>query len=255
MQARGAPACRPPKKVIIPENRYPAAPPCQTQSTHFVRHPATVTCMSKDVNRHAPPRSLRCLIVEDQTMFLQLLVGMLRTMPGVEVRTTATTNAAAIAACREYSFDLLILDLKLPDGNGLDVLRAAVELMPSIDCIVLSSAAGEFACPQALLRNLRFVIDKTQAYEQLHDAINDIIRSRGIPMPGGADAAAVLRPRELDVFRLIGRGMSTNEIGNCLGITRNTVETHRKSIAAKLGAKGAELVRRATIHNQISLPD
>ena len=142
--------------------------------------------MSKRANRNNPPRALRCLIVEDQTMFLQLLVGMLRTMPGVEVRTTATTAAAAITACRDGEFDLLILDLKLPDGKGIDVLRVAVETLPDIECIVLSSAA---------------------------------------------------------------------DISERLGITRHTVETHRKSIAAKLDAKGAELVRMATIHNQTSLPE
>jgi DNA-binding NarL/FixJ family response regulator len=210
--------------------------------------------MRKHATRTDAPRALRCLIVEDQTMFLQLLVGILRTMPGVEVQVTATTAAAAIAACRERSFDLLILDLKLPDGRGLDVLQAAVETTPKIDCIVLSSAASEFTCPQALLGNLRAVIDKTQAYDQLQDSIAEIVRSRGIPTSVGRDAAAVLRPRELDVFRLIGRGMSTTEISDHLGITKHTVETHRKNIAAKLNAKGAELVRRATVHNQTSLP-
>ena len=187
-------------------------------------------------------------------MFLQLLVGILRTMPGVEVRATATTASAAIAMCRDRSFDLLILDLKLPDGEGLHVLQSAVETTPDIDCIVLSSAASEFVCPRAALRNLSAVIDKTQAYDRLQDSIAGIVRSRGIPTPVGGDAAAVLRPRELDVFRLIGRGMSTAEISDHLGIAKHTVETHRKNISAKLGAKGAELVRRATVYNQISLP-
>lgn len=211
--------------------------------------------MRKRMNRCEAARALRCLIVEDQTMFLQLLVGMLRTVPGIDVVATATTAAAGIAACRDRACDLLILDLKLPDANGLEVFRAAVETTPDIDCIVLSSAAGEFACPQPLLRNLRAVIDKTQAYDQLQERVAVILRSRGIPTPAGADATASLRPRELEVFRLIGRGMSSLEIGDRLGITKNTVETHRKNITAKLGAKGAELVRRATLHNQISLPE
>jgi DNA-binding NarL/FixJ family response regulator len=246
----------------MPETRYPAARPAHTQTTHDAGGRATVVGMNDKVariarpaKRSASPDALRCLIVEDETMFLQLLVAMLRTTPVVEVRATATTAKAAIEVCREDAFELLILDLKLPDANGLDVLRAAVAARPAIECIVLSSAAGEFACPQELLPNLRFVIDKTQAYEQLQDAIAEIARTRGIATPADTDAAAVLRPRELDVFRLIGQGMSTAEISSRLGIAKNTVETHRKSIAGKLGAKGAELVRRATIHNQISLPD
>ena len=56
-------------------------------------------------------------------MFLQLLSGMLRTIPGVELVATATTVAAGQAACDTEAVDLLILDLALPDGNGLEVLR------------------------------------------------------------------------------------------------------------------------------------
>lgn len=189
-------------------------------------------------------------------MFLQLLVGMLRTVPGIEVHSTATTVADAVATVRAEACDLLILDLKLPDGDGLDVLRAAAAANPAIDCIVLSSAAGEFTCPQALLGNIRALVDKTQAYEHLHGAIAAVVRARGIDVRvgEGGDPLALLRPREMEVFRLIGRGLKTNDIGERLGISRNTVETHRKSIAAKLGVSGAELVRLATLHNQTSLP-
>lgn len=109
------------------------------------------------------PTTLSCLVVEDHTMFLQLLMGMLRTVPGIEVRATATTAADAVATLRAEQCDLLVLDLMLPDGDGLDVLRAAVAANPAVDCIVLSSAAGEFACPQHLLGNLRALVEKTQA--------------------------------------------------------------------------------------------
>ena len=77
--------------------------------------------------------NLRCLVVEDQTMFLQLLSGMLRTIPGVEVVATATTVAEGQAACAGDAFDLLILDLSLPDGHGLAVLRSATARRPDID--------------------------------------------------------------------------------------------------------------------------
>lgn len=206
--------------------------------------------------RPSPPRALACVVVEDHTMFLQLLVGMLRATPGIEVKATATTAAAAAAAVSDGACDLLILDLKLPDGDGLDVLRAAVAANPAVDCIVLSSAAGEFTCPQGLLANLQAIVEKTQTYEQLQTAIAAVVAARGIEVctAAGGDRLALLRPRELEVFRLIGRGLKTADICQQLGISRNTVETHRKGIAAKLGASGAELVRLATLHNHTSLP-
>lgn len=204
----------------------------------------------------ATSQSLSCLVVEDHTMFLQLLVGMLRTVPGIDVRASATTVADAVARVREEACDLLILDLKLPDGDGLDVLRAAAAANPAVDCIVLSSAAGEFTCPQGLLGNLKALVDKTQAYEHLQGAIAAVVRARGIEVRAGegGDPPSLLRPREFEVFRLIGRGLKTTDIGLQLGISKNTVETHRKSIIAKLGVSGAELVRLATLHNQTSLP-
>ena len=139
------------------------------------------------------------------------------------------------------------------------MLRVAATVNPAVDCIVLSSAAAEFTCPQEVLGRIRAIVDKTQAYERLHAAIAAVMRRHGID-PGPAiicdgDALAGLRPREVEVFRLIGRGMKTAAISAELGISKNTVETHRKSIAAKLGASGAELVRLATLHNQTSLPD
>lgn len=189
-------------------------------------------------------------------MFLQLLAGMLRTIPGVDLVATAMTVAGGTIACAAETVDLLILDLALPDGDGLEVLRSAAARRPDIDCIVLSSAAGEFACPQQFLGNLRAVIDKTQAYESLQRVMTNLLQFRGVRRPterGGVDPRHTLRARELEVFELIGQGMRTREIGERLGISRHTVESHRKAIAAKLGASGAELVRMATIHNQTTL--
>ncbi len=160
----------------------------------------------------------------------------------------------AIEVCRTLPVDLLILDLTLPDGHGLDVLRAAVDHRPDLDCIVLSSAAGEFTCPQGLLPNSRALIDKSQAYERLQAVITRIASARGIATATTSAPVATLRPRELEVFQLIGQGLKTAEISDRMGISKHTVETHRKNITAKLGASGAELVRLATIHNQTSLP-
>ena len=214
--------------------------------------------MSAAATLPKPPSTgtLSCLVVDDQTMFLQLLVGMLRTVPGIAVRGTAKTVAEAHQALRDETFDLLILDIKLPDGDGLELLRAAVAAHPAIECIVVSSAAGEFTCPQGLLGNLRALVDKSQPYDQLQAAIAEVVRSRGVavrPAAAASDVLSVLRPRELEVFRLVGQGLKTTDIARQLGISKHTVETHRKSIAAKLGASGAELVRLATLHNQTSL--
>jgi response regulator of citrate/malate metabolism len=93
------------------------------------------------------PRPLACLVVEDHTLIGQLLLGILRASPGIGSVSLATTAAEAIREATETDLDLLILDLKLPDGDGLGVLRDVAGRHPEVRCIVLSSAADEFACP------------------------------------------------------------------------------------------------------------
>jgi DNA-binding NarL/FixJ family response regulator len=191
-------------------------------------------------------------------MFLQLLVGMLRTIPGIRLAAVAQSVREAIDVCQRLPVDLLLVDLMLPDGDGLDVLRDVATRRPGVDCIVLSSAAADFSCPQSLLPLLRGIVDKTQTYERLAAVIADAARARGAIIAGDrptiADAKAVLRPREFEVFQLIGLGLKTTEISQRLGISTHTVETHRKNVASKLNASGAELVRIATLYNQTSLP-
>jgi len=210
---------------------------------------------NKNVRLAASPatagRSLACLVVEDHTLIGQLLAGMLRTLPGIGGVSLATTVADGIAAGIRQHPDILILDLSLPDGDGLDVLQALVGPMPDIACVILSSKAEECACPAAYSQNIRALVDKTAAFESLRFEVEAIVRHRlgREEKTKGADPLRVLRPREFEVFTHIGKGMTTREIASALGITVHTVNTHRKAIVAKLGVVGAELVRMAAVYS------
>jgi DNA-binding NarL/FixJ family response regulator len=196
--------------------------------------------------------ALACLVVEDHTLIGQLLAGILRSLSGIGSVTTATTCAEASAAAADHDLDLLILDLKLPDGDGLGVLKAATRWHPNLHCIVLSSAADEFACPADLKKHVAALMDKTAPLDTLRFAVEAVVRRRlgGRPESVQQSPATMLRPRELEVFELIGKGKTTREIAEALGITVHTVNTHRKAIVAKLGVVGAELVRLATLYNE-----
>jgi DNA-binding NarL/FixJ family response regulator len=198
------------------------------------------------------PRPLACLVVEDHTLIGQLLVGVLRSSPGIGAVSLATTAAGAISEAAGPDLDLLILDLKLPDGDGLEVLRAIASRHPEVRCIVLSSMADEFACPADLARHMAASIDKTAPIDELRLEVGAVVRSRlGDWSEGGLrNPATDLRPRELEVFELIGKGMTSRRIAEALGISVHTASTHRRAIASKLGVSGAELVRLATLHNQ-----
>ncbi|MEY3750132.1 MAG: hypothetical protein RLZZ186_551 [Cyanobacteriota bacterium] len=183
-------------------------------------------------------RALQCLIVEDQVMFLQLLRSMLEALPGLEVRAVATTQAEALALCNgDQPPDLLILDLALPDGDGLVVAEALAETNPNAKVVVLSGQASSFVCPAALQPWIVGVVDKTAAFAQLQSVLERCLPSAGEP----------LTPRQREIFSLIGQGLSNKEIARSTSLSIATVETHRKAIAQKLGMSGAELVRHASL--------
>ena len=171
-------------------------------------------------------------------MFLQLLRSMLEALPGLEVRDVATTQAEALLLCNgDQPPDLLILDLALPDGDGLVVAEALATTNPNAKVVVLSGQASSFICPAALQPWIVGVVDKTAAFAQLHSVLERCLPSAGEP----------LTPRQREIFSLIGQGLSNKEIARSTSLSIATVETHRKAIAQKLGMSGAELVRHASL--------
>ena len=186
----------------------------------------------------ANQRTLHCLIVEDQVMFLQLLRSMLEAIPGIEVRATAFSQAEAIALCRtDDPPELLILDLSLPDGDGLEVAYTLAEHRPDAKVVVLSGQASSFVCPAPLRPLIVGVVDKTAAFSQLQAVLESCLPQR----------KALLTPRQQEIHGLIGQGLSNKEIARATALSIATVETHRKAIAQKLGMRGAELVRQASL--------
>ena len=190
----------------------------------------------------------RCLIVEDEIMFAHMLAGMLRGIPGLSIAGMAHTRSDALEACEKLRPDLLVLDLTLPDGSGVDVARKLAEKNPDARVIVLSAQAAMFVVPPGLYTQVHAVVEKTKAYEVLQREVLQLLREDG--GSGVVDPDSVLTPREREVFRQIGLGLMNKQIAAVLGISEATTGIHRKRIAAKLKARGSELVRLASLHHR-----
>jgi len=176
-------------------------------------------------------------------MFLQLLRSMLEAMPGLEVWATATSQADALTICSgDNPPDLLVLDLALPDGDGIAVAEALQQRQPSAQVVVLSGQASSFICPAHLQPLIRGVVDKTAAFSQLQTVLQSCLPHTPEP----------LTPRQQEIYGLIGQGLSNKEIARATDLAIATVETHRKAIAQKLGVSGAELVRQASLLGPLS---
>jgi DNA-binding NarL/FixJ family response regulator len=193
---------------------------------------------------------LRCLLVEDQLLIQQLLADLLQRQSSLEIVGAASTAAAGIAACAQLQPDLVILDLALPDADGISVARALQVIRPQARVIVLSSFASTLEWPLELHSQLIAIIDKARAFQDLLQAIATLLPPEQAAMDDVAIDCSGLTNREHQVLRLIGRGLRSQAIATELGISPRTVETHRHSIRTKLGLSGAALVHQATLLNQ-----
>lgn len=150
---------------------------------------------------------------------------------------------------------LVILDLALTDGDGIDVARRFLEVNPLGRVLVVTGQASDFVCPPWLDRNLQAVISKDDAFDALRHELDELTGSAARPPEGSLAPLHELTRREVEIFGLIGEGLTTPRIAARLGLSEHTIHTHRKRIAAKLRSTGDGLVRQAVMHRARLLPD
>ena len=203
---------------------------------------------------------MRVLIVEDLRETAAWLAGIVsRAFPGARVRQAAGVRAALGAIAAEAP-DLALVDLGLPDGEGLEVLRALRARAPACLPVVTTAATDDAAIVGALAAGAQGYLLKSDEAEvigwQLARQVDGIpalspavarrvmdhFRATGpVAAPDGA-----LTPREAEVLGLIGRGLRVPEAAEALGLAPSTVTSHVKSIYRKLGvASRAEAAMQA----------
>jgi len=184
---------------------------------------------------------MHCLVIDDQTIFLDLLASLVESFPEIAKVSKAESLQTALAISGQQKLDLAIVDLVLPDGEGVALATSLVQQHPQIELIILSGCAQEFICPRNLIKSIRGVIDKADAFEALRDCLTNIIQP----------VHQTLTPRQKEIYKLIGKGKSNKEIAQYLGTSIATVETHRKAIAKHMQLSGAELIRAAALNQQL----
>lgn len=209
--------------------------------------------MSTPTTTGQRPRELNCVVVEDQGLFMEMLGGLINMRGGFRVVASALDITGGKAACSKHHPDLLVLDLDLPDGSGLEVAEHLLELNPGARVIIVSGEVSGFVCPAWLGDNLQAIISKSDTFASLRAELDEILAvedttARPREKPDFADKP--LTAREAEIFALIGEGFTSKEIGERLHLSEHTVQTHRKRMAVKLGTNGSELVQRAIAQRQ-----
>lgn len=204
------------------------------------------------------------LIVDDHPIFCLGLRELLMQENDLEVCAMADSITEARRAIKTHGPDMAIMDISLGQENGLELVRELAETEDSISVLVLSMHDELVWAERALHAGARGYVMKKEASELIVKAVQQI-RSGKIFMSdrvmshmlerfcgntgcNNKDAMELLTDRELEVFRLIGLGLSTREISESLHLSIKTVGTYRDRIKQKLCIKNAlELTRKAVL--------
>lgn len=192
-------------------------------------------------NTRAVPPEIRILTADDHPLVREGLKAVLSAEPGLVVVAEAADGQEAVAQYRAARPDVVIMDLEMPGMSGLDAIRAIIAADPAARIVVLTTFDGDTDIHHALAAGARGYLLKHMARTRLVDAVRAVADGRRAVAPEVAERLAEAVPRaeltarELQVLRLIARGLSNKEIGGELELTEGTVKVHVNHILQKLG--------------------
>jgi DNA-binding NarL/FixJ family response regulator len=210
---------------------------------------------------------IRVLLVEDHRMVREALGEVLKKMPDVEVVGEAGNAREALEQVAVHSPDVVVLDIRLPDVNGIEVAARMRDNGSTAKIVALSGFADRRFVTAMLRSGATAYVTKSAAGTELVRAIRAVAAGQGYFSPDIAGALvselrerpmagemAPLARREREVLRLIAEGMRSPMIAEELHVSLATVEVHRRNIMRKLGLRTvAELTKHAIREGIVSL--
>lgn len=196
----------------------------------------------------------KVFIVDDHYMVIEGIRSLLQNERTIEWVGHATTANSCLAFLQQQHPDVILMDINLPDINGIELCKQVKEIYPEIFIIGLSTF-NQLSFIQKMLDNgaSGYVLKNATQYE-LMDGIETVIKGKQYLSDEAAQSLKktssgerpVLTRRELEVLELIAEGMTNNEIAQKLFISVTTVDTHRKNLLAKFDARNiASLIKMA----------
>jgi len=204
---------------------------------------------------------IRLVLVDDHPLFLDGLEVLLRMEPDFEVLARCTSGRDALRKVEELKPDVLILELRMPELAGVEVLREMGARKLATRAIVLTASNDQAEIFEAVRLGARGVVLKTMAPRFVIEAVRKVhagqiwverkTMARGVEdllrrETGREEARERLTQRELAMLRMVGKGLPNRRIGERLFVTEGTVKVHLHNIYKKTGAEGRlALVRMA----------
>lgn len=217
--------------------------------------------------------SLRILVVDDHAIVRRGVRSLLESHEGWEVCGEATTGRGAVAQSLLLRPDVVIMDLSLPELNGLDATRQILSDAPDTEVLVLTMHHSEQLAREVLQSGARGYVLKSDADENLIAAVeslrqhkpfltstvtefvlDDYVRRADASQGDPALAPANVTSREREIIRLIAEGQSSKEAAATLGISVKTIDAHRANLMRKLHLRSVSDVVRYAIRSKIVQP-
>jgi DNA-binding NarL/FixJ family response regulator len=212
----------------------------------------------------------RVLLADDHTIMRQGLASMLAATPGMEVVGQAGNGRAAVELAGTLAPDVVVMDIGMPDLNGIEATRQIKATNPGIKVIGLSMHSDERFIAGMLQAGASGYLLKDGAFEELARAISAVasnqtylspriagvvvqnyLRAKTVTQPTGRPA---LSDREREVLQLMAEGWASKRMADSLGVSIKTIETHRSRLMKRLGLYSvAELTKYAVRHGLTSV--
>ena len=212
-------------------------------------------------NRGRPGPLIRVVIAEDHPVVRSGLRLLLGEQSDIDIVAEAANGLEAIAAAETLEPSLVLMDISMPELNGLEATRRLRQSFPNLPILVLTMHEDERYFLSLLKAGANGYIVKGAAPGDLVSAVRSVAAGDVYLYPSLAkfltqDKNPELSPREMEVLQLTSQGLTAKEVGRELCISANTVERHRANIMAKLGVSNrTELVRYAVERGLIDLDE
>ncbi len=211
--------------------------------------------------------SIRILIADDHGVLRAGLRSLLNAEPGLEVIGEADNGATAVKLVQELQPDIVLLDIGMPQLNGIQVTKKVKDELPQVRVLILTLHEDESLLRQAIENGASGYIVKRAVESELINAIRAVyagnlyvhpsmtralLREMSSVRPVEGTNNVALSPREKQVLKLVAQGYTNRQIADELHISVRTVEGHRASFANKLGLTSPiQIVRYAMEHGMI----
>lgn len=212
---------------------------------------------------------LRILIADDHDVMREGTRALIERQSGWEVCGIAATGREAVAEAVRLQPDIVVMDMSMPDLNGLDAAAQIKKRVPSTEILMFTAHETDELIRTAFQTGIKSFIFKSEAHHFLINAIQSLaqhkpfftnkvseilfadILNRSPKGANGNQPGQRLSPREREIVQLLAEGKSNKEVGDALGISVRTTETHRASILRKLSLDSIASLVRYAIRNKI----